>query len=524
MPKFREASVDEFISRRQASTRDGIVYRAAAAPKTFNAEERSQVFVMTDESVDSYGDIVKSGGADLYRFEKNPIALLNHSSMLIIGTWSEVGKKPQRLEGKVTIAKEGTAPHVDMAFNLMSQGILRGASIGFMPTKLEMRLDDDGDPMWCYIINEWELYECSVVSIPANPAALARSAINGDDIVVVRDYIEKTLDDWARTPEGLLIPRAEFEKAYKVVVEKIAADETAPAGGETIKLFDSGKDVELKSVAATALPTQITDDAATTFAKGIHQDADIDLTMKNGEWHIESVSIRSIPLELILPNGTTEADAKAFGEKIVAARAPEAAAAEPETVKEGDGETPPEPEDPEELPDEASKAAAEMAAFAAFLEKSVGEGDSIYVYYKLAGRIALEKGVTVAHTGTDKIDKFEFAAAMTAEHRAAVASRLQELAEKEPENKTETAPIVVNLSVDTTEAEAAAAKVEGIFTRLAKKFPMFFPKAPALEERTEPNIVPITPPVPPTDDEIAAARAKAAAVLQRLADKGQIAA
>lgn len=149
MPKYRECSVDEFLSKRKPVTRDGIVYRAAAAPKSFNAEERSQVFVMTDESVDSYGDIVKAGGVDLYRFEKNPIALLNHRSDMILGTWSDVTKKPQRLEGKVTLAAEGTAPHIDMAYNLMGQGILRGASIGFMPTKLEMRLDDDGDPMWC---------------------------------------------------------------------------------------------------------------------------------------------------------------------------------------------------------------------------------------------------------------------------------------------------------------------------------------------------------------------------------------
>jgi hypothetical protein len=130
--------------------------------------------------------------------------------------------------------------------------------------------------------------------------------------------------------------------------------------------------------------------------------------------------------------------------------------------------------------------------------------------------------LTIEHAGTDKIDKFEFEGAMTAEHRGAVAKRLQDIAAakaaNQPENKQRTAnPVVVTLTVDTTEAEAAAVKVEGIFERLKKNFPIFFPKAPTLEERTEPNIAPITPPAPPTEDEIATARARAAAVNQRLA-------
>lgn len=250
MPKYRECSVDEYLAKRKPVTRDGIVYRAAGAPKTFNAEERSQVFVMTDESVDSYGDVVKASGADLYRFEKNPIALLNHKSDMILGTWSEVQKKPQRIEGKVTLAKEGTAPHVDMAYNLMGQGILRGASIGFMPTKLEMRLDDDGDPMWCYLIHEWELYECSVVSIPANPSALARSIGDHDDLIIARDYVEQVLDGWARSPEGILMPRAEFEKAYTVIVEKIVEDATAPAAPTPMPAPNEvkGSDIDLRSM------------------------------------------------------------------------------------------------------------------------------------------------------------------------------------------------------------------------------------------------------------------------------------
>lgn len=206
-------SIDEYLSKRSLSVNDGIVYRAAKMPKTFDGQTRSAVFVMTDETTDSYGDTVRAKGADLTRFESNPICLLNHRSDLILGNWSDVQKKPKRIEGRATLAAEGTAPHIDMAYGLMEQGILRAASIGFMPTKLERKLDDKGEPTWAYDILEWEMYECSIVAVPSNPAALAKSIKEGN--MLARDFLEEVLDTYTKTAAGLIVPRAELEAAHK---------------------------------------------------------------------------------------------------------------------------------------------------------------------------------------------------------------------------------------------------------------------------------------------------------------------
>lgn len=206
-------SIDEYLSKRSLSVNDGIVYRAAKMPKTFDGQTRSAVFVMTDETTDSYGDTVRAKGADLTRFESNPICLLNHRSDLILGNWSDVQKKPKRIEGKATLAAEGTAPHIDMAYGLLEQGILRAASIGFMPTKLERKLDDKGEPTWAYDILEWEMYECSIVAVPSNPAALAKSIKEGN--MLARDFLEEVLDTYTKTAAGLIVPRAELEAAHK---------------------------------------------------------------------------------------------------------------------------------------------------------------------------------------------------------------------------------------------------------------------------------------------------------------------
>lgn len=211
MPK--PVTIDEFLDKRSLTVRDGVVYKAAKMPKSFDQATRSAVFVMTDETTDSYGDTVRAKGADLTRFDTNPICLLNHRSDLILGTWSDVQNKAKRIEGRATLASEGTAPHVDMAYNLMSQGILRAASIGFMPKKLERKLDDKGEPTWAYDILEWELYECSIVSIPANPAALAKSVKDGN--MLARDFLEEVLDTYERTAAGLIVPKSELESAHK---------------------------------------------------------------------------------------------------------------------------------------------------------------------------------------------------------------------------------------------------------------------------------------------------------------------
>lgn len=208
-----EISIDEYLSKRALSVNDGVVYRAAKMPKTFDGKTRSAVFVMTDETTDSYGDTVRAKGADLTRFEGNPICLLNHRSDLILGNWSDVQKKPKRIEGRATLAAEGTAPHIDMAYGLLEQGILRAASIGFMPTKLERKLDDKGEPTWAYDILEWEMYECSIVSVPSNPAALARSIKEGN--MLAKDFLEEVLDTYTKTAAGLIVPRAELEAAHK---------------------------------------------------------------------------------------------------------------------------------------------------------------------------------------------------------------------------------------------------------------------------------------------------------------------
>lgn len=127
-------------------------------------------FVLSDETVDRMGDIVKADGWVLSHFRRNPIALFGHNSNFPIGTWSNVRVEGKKLIGTLVLAAKGTSARIDELLSLIEQGVLRAVSVGFIPKEkepIDPKLPWDGTR---YL--KQELLECSLVSVPANPAAL----------------------------------------------------------------------------------------------------------------------------------------------------------------------------------------------------------------------------------------------------------------------------------------------------------------------------------------------------------------
>lgn len=130
-------------------------------------------FVLSDATVDSYGDIVEPSGWDLERFASNPIALFAHDSRFPIGTWENVRVEAGKLVAGLVLAAKGTSQRIDELIALVEQGILRATSVGFLPRKYEPV--DPNHPYDGTRFTEQELLETSLVSVPANPSALARA-------------------------------------------------------------------------------------------------------------------------------------------------------------------------------------------------------------------------------------------------------------------------------------------------------------------------------------------------------------
>lgn len=225
MPKA-VVSLDEIMSKRAFSVRKTakgaeVLTKIYKSPPSWKPEARSARFVMTAQIEDRYGDIVVSKGGDLTAFKENPVALWAHNSRgFPCGLWDNitvVNGSPKRMEGDCNFLPEGKNEEADIVANLVEAGAVRANSIGFMPLAWES-IKDEKDRTTGYQFNAWELLECSPCSVPANPAAIVKAA--GGDAGLAMQAIELVLDEWAMTPEGIIVPREKFIAAYNFVRNK----------------------------------------------------------------------------------------------------------------------------------------------------------------------------------------------------------------------------------------------------------------------------------------------------------------
>lgn len=137
-------------------------------------------YILSDDSVDSYGDVIQQDGWDFTRFNKNPIALFGHSAAFPIGRWKDVRVQGNRLIGTLEFAADGTSDRIDEIKSLAAQGILRATSVGFMP----MDWEDEGRGLR---FTKQELMEVSLVSVPANANAVqvAKSLHVSDETIAL---------------------------------------------------------------------------------------------------------------------------------------------------------------------------------------------------------------------------------------------------------------------------------------------------------------------------------------------------
>ena len=115
-------------------------------------------FVITDETIDRYGDIVRANGMDSANYLKNPIVLMHHES--------HGGDLPVAKCIKLEIVETSVVATVEFDTDAMSQAVLRKikngflncVSIGFCPIEYEENRETKG-----LIFNKWELFEFSIV-------------------------------------------------------------------------------------------------------------------------------------------------------------------------------------------------------------------------------------------------------------------------------------------------------------------------------------------------------------------------
>jgi HK97 family phage prohead protease len=131
------------------------------------SKENPFQFILSDETVDRAGDVIRADGWDLTQFKRNPVALFGHDHSNIVGIWEDIKVVGKKLVGTLKFAKPGTSQLVDTARSLVEQQILKAVSVGFQPLDAKPRKDGGME------FTRSVLHEVSLVAVPCNPNALA---------------------------------------------------------------------------------------------------------------------------------------------------------------------------------------------------------------------------------------------------------------------------------------------------------------------------------------------------------------
>jgi HK97 family phage prohead protease len=162
------------------------------------------VYVMSDETVDRVGDVIKASAWSLKNFVNNPVALFAHDHRFIVGHWTDVKVQGKQLIGRLKLLPKGISERLDEVIAAVEAGILRAVSVGFNADPEEIEPRKDGG----YLFKSTELLECSLVSVPANPNALRKAL----DLNLSED-VKALIFDEPVEPEIKEIPAAPTEEA-----------------------------------------------------------------------------------------------------------------------------------------------------------------------------------------------------------------------------------------------------------------------------------------------------------------------
>ncbi|HRH22360.1 MAG TPA: HK97 family phage prohead protease [bacterium] len=202
--------------------------------------------IASSEIEDRQGEIVRQTGWNLKNFKNNPVLLYMHDHTKPIGKATRVwldksGASPMlKFKGFISDATEELKGYR----KLVEDGILNSFSVGFRP--LEM----DGNE-----ITKAELFEISLVSVPANPEARLLAVKSLEDGGFKSEVINKIVGD----EDDIKSLKAELEEAKKLAREALEQANIAVKGLQYLAPQRSKQEIVSKRLQSAKLLARVSD-------------------------------------------------------------------------------------------------------------------------------------------------------------------------------------------------------------------------------------------------------------------------
>jgi HK97 family phage prohead protease len=239
--------------------------------------------IMSTGSIARDGHILVPQGARLNSYRANPIVLFQHDANIPVARASELRVNGDNITAKITFAPAGVSAKADEVRGLVKSGIINAVSVGFDP--IEGEPIDPKRPYGGKRFTDWELLECSWVSVPADTGAVVtarenergemtetRAAIFTRGLYEVADlaallasagYLHSWLD-YCKSEEG---DGSDIPDRFLAVLKDLGAilvDMTAEEVGEMFSGGEAGERAQLRNARAAKKLTQAQKDAIET--------------------------------------------------------------------------------------------------------------------------------------------------------------------------------------------------------------------------------------------------------------------
>jgi hypothetical protein len=204
LDQFRKMARDN-----DPATRDAIILQPRTPTiRTLGSKESRLIeFVITDETVDRYSDVVHIDGWDTSDFENNPVVLWAHSHVdppVAKAISLDILKKKRQIRSVAEFTPRDLDPFGFMVYQMYRERFLNAVSVGFQPQEyVFISADTDADRARRGGIDylKQSLLEYSAVPVPANPNALQLAKSAGVDVTPMKAWAERVLDESASTQQ-----------------------------------------------------------------------------------------------------------------------------------------------------------------------------------------------------------------------------------------------------------------------------------------------------------------------------------
>jgi len=160
--------------------------------KDFDDSKRRFAGIASTPNPDRMEDIVDPKGAKF----KLPLPLLSqHVHHMPIGYINRANVTGKGIEVEGEVAADTELDYIETAWKQIRHGLVKGLSIGFRPLKYKWIQDDKGNETGGIHFEEWEWFELSAVTIPANADCTIATLKSYDQDPVKRSQVVNALSE-----------------------------------------------------------------------------------------------------------------------------------------------------------------------------------------------------------------------------------------------------------------------------------------------------------------------------------------